>query len=170
MSALCEAVLGETAGDMGLESAEDNRAATRRMLAQTRRELAVVSRRLDPDVYEDPEVLEALRQLALRSRYSRIRLLVAEPDSVVARDHRVLELARKHSAFIELRVPAEEDAQFNDVWLLADTAGLIRRPLATRFQGIANFNDPPRVSELRRRFDTLWDRAERSSEFLRLHL
>lgn len=170
MIELQQAVLGETTGDFVLEDSAGNRLAVQRMVEQCTRALDVASRTLDPPIFEDAQVLEALRQLALRSRHSRIRLMVARPEALVGGDHRILELARRLSSFIQLRVPAEEDADFNESLLLADECGFIRRPVSERWEGAANFSDRPRVTELRRRFEAMWERGQPDPNFTRLHL
>ena len=138
--------------------------------AQARRGLDIVSRDLDPRVYDQADFLAAARQLAVSSRFARIRLLVRDVDAVIKADHRLIEMARRLSSFVEIRRLGGDDAEFNEAFLLADQVGFLRRPVADRWDGEACFNDPLRARELRRVFEGLWQRAVVDPNLRRLHI
>lgn len=163
-------VLGETAGTHRVDGAEDNRAATLAMIRQCTRLLDIASRQLDPIIYDNAEVLEAVKALALRSRYTEIRIVVLDPGPVLARGHRLIELARALSSFMQIRVPGEDHRDFNEALLIADRTGYIHRQMADRFAGSVDFHDPRTAADLLRRFDALWDTGEPDPNFRRLHL
>lgn len=149
---------------------EEHRDYTCRLIEGCRRRLDIISPELEPALYDTAAVSEALRALALRSAHSRVRILVPRPQAAVSRGHRLLELSRRLSSFISLRAPAEEDTSLCEALLLADEAGVLSRPVAWRLEGLASFDDRPRVNALRRRFDGLWERARGVPDFNRLHL
>ena len=140
------------------------------LVRRSRRTLAMTSRQLDPVVYDQTEFVEAVRQLALRSQHSRIRVIVNDPKSVASRGHRLLELARQLPTFIEIRRFGESHESFNEAWLLADDVGYIRRSHADRYNGIAVLRDRRTTRELLRQFDELWQAALPDAELRRLSL
>ncbi len=161
-------VLGETAESFRIESSEELRRASLRMVEQCRRQLDLVSRHLDPAVYDSAEFQDALKRLALRGRRSQIRIVILDPQPLVSEGHRVLDLAQHLSSFVQLRTPAEEHRHFNEAFLIADSMGVIYRKLSDRFDGTVNFNDRSAALELRRRFEEIWDKAQPDPNFRRL--
>jgi len=163
-------VLGETAELFRVESSEELRRVSLRMLQQCRRQLDLVSRHLDPAVYDTAEFQDALKDLALRSRHSQIRIVILDPQALISEGHRVLGLAQRLSSFVHLRVPAEEHRHFNEAFLVADGMGVIYRKLSDRFQGTVNFSDRSEALELQRRFEEIWAKALPDPNFRRLGL
>ena len=161
-------VLGETAELFRVESSEELRRVSLRMLQQCRRQLDLVSRHLDPAVYDTAEFQDALKDLALRSRHSQIRIVILDPQALISEGHRVLGLAQRLSSFVHLRVPAEEHRHFNEAFLVADGTGVIYRKLSDRFEGTVNFSDRSEALELQRRFEEIWHKALPDPNFRRL--
>lgn len=162
--------LGEDDQEIVLESSADNRAASIALVKQCKRYLDITTRQLDPPIYDNDEFLDALKALATRSRYSRIRIMVNDPRAIVTRGHRLLELANQLSSFISLRKPGPDHQQFNEAWLIADTTGVIRRPLSDRYEGLVNFNDKGIARELDRQFEDLWEHGCEDPNLRRLML
>lgn len=164
-----EFIPGETDNIINLESSDDSRNIAVKMINNCRRSLDVISRDLDPCIYNTSEMIDAIKRLALRSRYSRIRILVMHPKSVVTHGHRFLDLSQRLSSFFEIRSLAEQHSEYNKSLLIVDDYGYILRPHADRFAGTANFNDRATVSELSSEFDTLWEQADRNPNFRQLN-
>ncbi|MGH8415419.1 MAG: hypothetical protein ACRESX_11880, partial [Gammaproteobacteria bacterium] len=145
-----------------------NRDAAVRLASEARMSLAMFTRDLDPAVYNTEEFATAVRQLALSSRYSRIRIVALDPTAAIKDGHRLIELGRRLSSFIEFRRPSADHAKLPESFLVADETGLLYRPMASRYEGFA---DPANPSEARvrlRLFDEIWERAEPELEFRRL--
>lgn len=163
-------VLGETAELLRVESSEELRRASLRMVQQCKRQLDLVSRDLDPAVYDTAEFQDALKDLALRSRHSQIRIVILDPQPLISEGHRILGLAQRLSSFVHLRTPAEEHRHFNEAFLVADGTGVIYRKLSDRFEGTVSFDDRSEALELGRRFEEIWDKALPDPNFRRLGL
>lgn len=163
-------VLGETTGRIRVDDADSNRAVALAMARQGRRTIELASRQLDPLVYDTPDFIDALKHMVLGSRYARVRILVLQPDAVVTRGHRLLQLAHTLSSFIEVRVPGTDHQDFNEAMLVVDRSAYIHRLLSDRYEGRADFNDPNAVVDLLRRFDTVWEHGEIDPNFRALHL
>lgn len=132
--------------------------------------LAMFTRDLEPVIYDNQDFVAAVQQLALRSRYSHIRILVVDPTTAIKDGHRLIELGRRLSSFIEFRRPPQEYASRSDSFMIIDENGLLYRPKADRYEG---FSDPNNAFEARtrlREFDAAWEQSETESEFRRLGL
>jgi hypothetical protein len=152
--------LGKSNREISLATSLEQRALCAAMATECRRRLDIISRRLDPPVYDTAEFAEAVKQLAIRHSKARIRILVMDPEPIIRQGHRLLDLAGKLPSFIELRVPSPENQNHNEAFMIADGVGYIHRPRADRYDGKANFHHPAVARELTRRFDELWQSAQ----------
>lgn len=163
-------ILGESSGRVALETKEENRIAALSLTRQARRTLDIFTHDLDPPIYNDPAFIEALTALALRSRYSRIRILVHDSGRAVKEGHRLLELSRRLSSFIELRQPNQDYKDHNEAFCIADERGVLHRMLSGRYEGSVDFNAPLEAQKLSAFFNTVWDKAETDPNLRRLHV
>jgi len=162
--------LGQDREEFRISGRDELRAASLAMACQCRRSLEIISRQLDPAVYDSQAFSEALRQLALQSQYARIRILVLEPAALVSRGHRLLELAGRLSSFFELRVPGSEHQGLNEACLIADGIGAIHLPVADRYEGRGSFSDHQLAGELGRHFEEIWAKAQPDPNLRRLKI
>ncbi|NNE39272.1 MAG: hypothetical protein HKN08_13285 [Gammaproteobacteria bacterium] len=158
--------LGETEDEIEIESSEDNISATNAMVIQASRKIDIISRKLDPVIYDTPEFIEAIKQLILKSSRAKVRVLVFEPEQIVKRGHRLVSLSMDMSSYITINVPNKEHAAFNESLLIADAAGYIYRKESERFEGKVNFNDKRASRFLIHEFDQMWEKS-RSDPYLR---
>lgn len=163
-------VLKEYADAIEVDTSEACRLAAISMARQATRSLEVVSRDLDPAIYDDADFVEAVSRLCVSSPRVRVRMLVRDPASVVKHGHRLLPLAQRLSTFIDIRVPGREHAEYNPAFLLVDGAGVIYRTLADRYEATVSFNDPRTAQELGKLFEEMWQVASPDSNLRRMHL
>ncbi|MCP5144674.1 MAG: acyltransferase [Gammaproteobacteria bacterium] len=167
---LDEATLGADDQEFKLDERDAVRDVALAMVSQCKRTLDIVSRHLDPPLFDTAEFAEAVRALALASRYSRIRIVVCDPQPLIKRGHRLVELANRLPTFISLRKPGLTHRQFNEAWLLADSTGYLRRRLADLYETTGSFNARREVRNLMQQFDELWEQGEPDPNLRRLHL
>jgi len=163
-------VLGETDLEFRVERAEDLRAMMLALAQQGRRTLDLVTRHLDPPLLDREDFVDAVKAIALGSKYAEIRILLLDPGPVVSRGHRLIQLAQRLSSFVQLRVPSPEHKEFNEAWLVVDKRAYAHRRFSDRFEATVNFNDPRLASQLGNRFDEIWQRATPDPNLRRLHL
>jgi len=156
-------------GTRPLTSAGDNRVAALQIAQSARRSLALLSVDLDPFIYDEEPFLAAVRQLATSSRYASIRILVQDSARVVREGHRLVELARRLSSFIELRKPHADYQNLAETFLIADEHSVLYRTLASRFEGIAG-RDPMLAREKLKLFNQIWGKSEPDQELRGLKL
>lgn len=149
--------LGEQHEATDLDGLERHREALNAMINQGRQRVDIVSRDLDRRLFDQNEVIEGLRQLALGNRRCRVRLLVIDTGALVRREHRLMSLVKRLPSYFEVRGPGQDHKSFNAAFVVVDRTGCIYRPQGNLYVGEARFNDPVRSDELTRRFDKLWE-------------
>lgn len=159
-----------TARRLSTERAPELVEATRDLLAGARREICIYTRDLEPAIYEDPEVLEAVRKVAVSGRGASVRILLQDPARVVREGHRLVDLAHRLSSVVQIRRPSEEDRNYPGAYALTDSGGYLYRTFGDRFDAEGDLCYPPRRDELKRLFDEVWERAESPPELRRLGL
>ena len=152
------------------DTSEELRDITLTMTQNCIRTLDIVSRHLDPRIYDQEPFIEAVKNIALNNRQARIRLLVSDMGPVVTHGHRLLDLASRLSSFIAIRTPGRDYRNFNEAMLLADTRSYIHRHFADRYEGVASYDDQRRTQELIGRFEEIWERADIDPNSRRLHI
>ncbi len=159
-----EFVLGRDAGPIEISTSADQRNAALALITQSKRALTIYSHDLDHAVYDDPELVEAVRQLAIRSRVSDIKILVRNPQRIVQQGHRLVELSRRLVSFIKIRKVTEEYQHHNDTFLIVDQCGLVHNKTGEGYRATVNFNAPSEAALLLHFFNEVWERSEPDPE------
>ena len=167
---LDEYILGASTGTLGFSSSPENLALARALSRQAQRSIAIYTRELEQRIYDDGELLKALRNTAVAHPQSRVRVLIRDSERAVKYGHRLIELARHLSTHIEVRRPHADCPTENEAFLIADDTGFFHRPLADRYEGEASFHDPKRARELLDAFEAMWARSAPDLEFRRLYI
>lgn len=152
-------------------SREEARSAVLDVLASTSREVALLTRDLDPEVLEHAEVIEALKRIAFSGANARIRFLVQEPVRAVNECPRLIALAQRMSSVFSFRMPVEEvDRRYAGSYAVNDRNAYFERPLAIRFDGEGQSHAPARAAQFLSSFNAVWERSEPAIEMRRLEL
>lgn len=151
-------ILGETRETIDLDGLDLQREALAHMIRQTRRTVDVVSRDLDRRLFDQSDLLDSLRRIALGNRRASVRLFVMDTGALVRREHRLATLVKRLPSFFEVRGPGSADQRkFNAAFVVADQTGVIYRPRADLYVGEVCFHDPIRAGDLTRQFDKMWE-------------
>lgn len=153
-----------------LESWTDNQAAAVEVAKVARRALRLLSYDLEPQIYGEPEFIEAVRAIATSGRFASVRVLVQDSARAARDGHRLVELARRLPTFIELRKPHTDHRGLIEAYLVADERALLYRKQADRYEGFVDVDDPLQARRLVREFDQVWGRATPDPELRRLGL
>lgn len=151
--------LGETNKLLQLETRADNIQVVNHMAKQCQRSLHIISRKLDPVIFDTAEFADAVKYLALRHRRAQIQIIVFEPNVIVKRGHRLLELSGKLSSFIQLRKAHYTYNDYNECLMLADATAYIHRKNSERYEGTVNFKDRRQATNYLRQFNEMWELA-----------
>lgn len=162
--------LGEDKETLPVESSAELREASHALLSQCARTIEIVSRHLDPVIYDNREFAGALRRFLLDHRRGRVHIIIMDTRPILAAGHRLIDLAQQLSSYIEVRRAGRKHADFNAAFLIADRVGTIHRPLADRFEGEVNFGDRRIALELGQTFDEMWAHGEPDPNLRRLSI
>lgn len=134
------------------------------------RQLDLISPTLDARLHGGEAFADAVKQLALASAASRIRILLGDDRAALRNAPQLIELARRLTSRIDIRRLADEDQDNESDCLIVDQRHLLRRARveALEFQRLDDAAGSV-LPELRR-FQALWDRAEPSQELRQLGL
>ena len=140
------------------------------MVQQARRSVDIISRLLDPPVFNSPDFIDAVRGMITGNRYPKVRVIVFDPDTIVRNGHRLVDLAGQLSSFIEMRKAGYEFNIYNECLLLVDDIAYIHRINGERYEATANFNDRRQSKYYRKEFDTMWEPARQDPNLRRMSL
>jgi len=162
--------LGENDEVIEIDTAEQHRVAATMMAQQTRHSIDIVSRDLDPSIYDTVEFVEATRRLVLSGQRPRVRIIVFNPSLIVHRGHRLVDAALQLTTFYDLRKAGEEHKHFNGSLFIADTTGYIHRFSSDRYEGKLNFCDKRESHLYLDEFEEMWSKAAPDVNMRRLSL
>lgn len=140
------------------------------LIKQTTQQLRILSFDLDHATYDKDVFEQALSELARKSRYSDIRLLIANTESIVKRGHRLLKLHRRLPSKIKLKTVSCEPHLIKENWIIADHSGLIVQSIKEPEKLWGDFNNPPVANNHITQFDQLWGRAKDDNNLRQLDL
>ncbi|HEX6832238.1 MAG TPA: GNAT family N-acetyltransferase [Rudaea sp.] len=154
-----------------VESIDEALHETLALISAARREVAIYTRDLDPQLFDVAAILDALKKLATSGRGVSIRILIQQPQIPSRDGHRLIALAQRLPSIFALRTPCEEtDLQYPSAFVLNDQRGFYFRVLGNRFEGEAINYAPGRHAQLQDYFDRVWERSTPSEELRQLSL
>ena len=153
-----------------LAFSKDVRHAISDVARSAKRSLSIYTHDLEPEVYNSIDFLDAVKQLVLAQRYARVQILLVNPLRSVKEGHRMVEMARRFSSFVEIRLVPEEFHSHEEAFLIADRAGLVYRVHASRWEGIADTNSPRIAARYLEFFERVWQRSQVASELRELRI
>lgn len=160
--------LGRTDDTIKIDTRQENIHAVLSMARQTRNTMEIISRDLDPDLFDNPDFIDSVKSMILDNRKASIRILVFDPKKIVTRGHRLIELARSLPTYIDIRVPGVEHRGFNELLFVADMTAYLHRLIPDRFDATLNFNDKRVSKHLVKEFDEMWTTATQDTNLRKL--
>ncbi|RYG03780.1 MAG: hypothetical protein EOO07_31565 [Chitinophagaceae bacterium] len=148
-----------------LDGLQDFQEQSLKLIAQTRRSIAILSRNLDEHIYGTNEVVQALSNFVRSSRNAQVQLLVKDTKSVVEIGHKLAKLHQRLPSKILLRKLTVEPQDTEMGFMLCDTNTLLYKNDDLIYKGFANFNAAVEVKRLRETFDYIWQYGEPEPEF-----
>ena len=153
-------------GATAIEDQAGARAALMSLANGTRRRLDIYSRDLEPGLFDAPEVLEALRRLAIRPGAVEIRFLLQDAGAPQRRLAPLLPLAQRLPSTFRFReVHDPVDRNYAPAYAVNEAGGYYLRPLGHRFDGEADLEAAGRTRQLREEFAHVWERSRPCTEY-----
>lgn len=141
-----------------------------RCLDAPRRRLVILSQQLDHGLFDQEPLVEAVSRFARRSPAVEARILIADASHIVARGHRLVELARRLDSRIEIRRMAADSGPGEETFVTWDERGLFLMPDFRDYTALVNLYDPVQARKRLEQFDQLWARSVPDPELRTLNL
>jgi len=77
-------VVGESTGSIGLDGEKDFHAALNNMASQAKRSVKIFTQELDPELYDQPEFLKIMSDIARNRQRCKIQILIQSPDKAAS--------------------------------------------------------------------------------------
>jgi predicted GNAT family N-acyltransferase len=140
------------------------------LCAQARRTLRIFSVALEPELYASDALVSVLSALARSHRQSEIRLLICDETALRENRHPLVALSQRLPSALPLRVlPSDFRPELNELFLLADSSGILVYPESAPNTAWCSYHLPPTVKDYQERFDRMWERAEQARYLRRLY-
>jgi len=162
--------LAVDSGEHPLGSRADNYRVFLNMLQQSDTCIDIFSQHLDHKLYDTPEIIAQLQRFLRRNAHAQMRLLLRDPRHLVTHGHRIIELSRRLSSYIEIRQLAETCYAHIESFSLFDRRGILYRPNSEQFEGWFSFHAPVRVKSETEFFNEAWELSLPCQETRRLYL
>lgn len=161
-----------------LESAQDLREHALTLAQRGRRQLKILSHRLDPILYDNEGFASALSSLARYHRNSQVQILVKDTKPLIERGHALIRLAQRLPSKVEVRQIKQEVRQEADNhsmgFILIDSSGLLYinddNSYSSDVRGFANYAAGPEVKNFNETFQRLWQYSEPDPNLRQLKL
>ncbi|HWS78734.1 MAG TPA: GNAT family N-acetyltransferase [Thermomonas sp.] len=166
-----QAMVRMLSGPHRIDSREGGIEAALLAIDGARRTIWIRSFDLDPWLYGDAGVLQALRRFATAGRGNEVRVLLHDAAAPQRAHAPLLALAQRLPSiflFRELEDPVDRDDPA--AFIAGDGGGYYLRSLGQRVEGEAEQHAPARVRQVRAGFDEAWERSRPVSEYRALGL
>jgi len=152
------------------EGRDEARALVLDIAQQAKRQICIFGRDIDAILFDNPEFINYLQELALRSARTEIRILVHNTLVNVQRDHRLIPLAQHLTSTIHIHTTAKQHRDAQQTLLLVDDFAYLNCPRATVYDGFACLYDRLEVRQLQKTFDDMWSQSSSDVGIRRLNL
>ncbi len=155
-----------------LDGLDDSRRALVELLQNLRRTLYLYTPVVRPELYDDPEVLAAVRGRVVSQSKIRLHWLLPPAREWRSACPRLVQLSERLTTALILRTPNREESpnrpELGQAFAIADESSLLRFSDPRRLLGEYDSQPSERMKELLELFQVLWSRAQADSDLRRL--
>jgi len=155
---------------LSLSTPQQNRHISIELAKQACYNLDIVCRDLDHALYDNDDFHNAVKQLAISNPKAKIRLLIQNSNKAVKQGHRLVDLARRLSSFIGIRLQGKDFKEFNEAWFIVDNKAWIRRRVAGKYAADVDYCAARQLKEIAKTFDSMWNQANNDPNLRRLSM
>lgn len=134
------------------------------------RQIFILSPHLDNEVFDNAELVDALSALVRSSRQTRVRILISDSRGLVARGHRLLNLARRLPSSVEIQKLAEHPDWKGQTVIIRDRDGVLHKPGSSDHEGFYEPDSRASTQQHLELFEELWRHSEADIELRSLSL
>lgn len=165
-----ECKIGESNQIILLKKEEEFLSMILKMSSQASVSIRLHSPLLDHKLFDNKEVRDFFSALARKNRYTSIEILTYDSHRIIKNGHLLLELSRRLSSSMTIRLVHPDYQQSNQEYLLVDGIGFIFRQDYEKYEGVANFKDVSEVDRLTRQFLRAWETSVIDPNFRQLNI
>ena len=121
--------------DISLGSRDEVKVINIAMAQQTSRTIDIISRHLDPAIFDTPDFIDAIKKLSISSKFTKIRILIKDSDPMTKNGHRLIDLIQQLTSSIEVRKISEEYKSYGEAFTLFDSKAVIYLRHSDRYEG-----------------------------------
>ena len=140
-----------------LSTSDEIRDAVVSITRQAERALTILTPDLEPEIYDHEAFLETLKKFVLARGYARVRVLITDPVRAMKTGNEFVNMGRRLNSYIEFRNAKEEDRGRQEAFCIADDSALVYRIDSSRWEGMADTNEPAVARKYLEEFDELWN-------------
>ena len=139
-----------------LTSFEEVRIATETVAASGQRLISIMTPDLEPEIYDQPALLEIIKRFVLGHSFAKVRVLMRDQARLSSGANRFIAMAHRLTSYLEIRIRAPQYRELSAAYCIADDRAIVYRLRADRAEGIAGFNNPPIARQYLQEFDAVW--------------
>lgn len=153
-----------------LDCSEDFHSFALKLLTQSRRNICILSKDLDPAIFNTEEFVDTISQIARNNRYAKVQILVKDTQALLENGHKLVKLAQRLPSKITIRTLTVEPDDKKMGFILCDAHGLLYKNDDSTYKGFANYSAAAEVKHFREIFDYIWQYGETDPELQQLHI
>lgn len=154
-----EYILGENSETLVVDGYEAMQNIAGSLIRQANHSILILTPDLEPRLYDQGPVIQALTDLARANKRSHVHILAQDTRSAMRNGNRLIQLAQRLSSHVKIHNPSKEVAELETAFLLADQRGYLQRDIGQRMGGRACFNDPLTGKQLYEYFLNMWEKS-----------
>lgn len=164
--------LGETAAEVHIDTAEENKNAAISLVRQARYSIDIFTQDMDAEIYDNSEFEDSIFKLAKRHPNTKIRILAHSTTNSVQNGHCLIRLAQRLTSSVFIHNPSREFKDEKSAFLVADKKGILYRTNASNrnYEASTNFMSPQRAGELSDFFNEAWDHSTPDIQTRRIYM
>ena len=139
-----------------LTSVVDVRQTTAAVIATGQRLISIFTPDLEPQLYDDPQVIEVIKRFVLSHSFAKVRVLLRDHTRHTGSGSRFMSMARRLTSYLELRILVPQFHHLTASYCVSDDRGIVYRMRSDRWDGIAAVNSPPVARQYLQEFDAAW--------------
>jgi hypothetical protein len=139
-----------------LTSLAEVRQTTAAVIATGQRLISIFTPDLEPQLYDDPRVIEVIKRFVLSHSFAKVRVLLRDHTRHTGSGSRFMSMARRLTSYLELRILVPQFHHLTASYCIADDRGIVYRMHSDRWDGIGAVNSPPVARQYLQDFDAAW--------------
>ena len=129
------------------------------MSQQAQHRILIFSHHLKHSLFDNDELYEAIKNLAIKDRRTHIQILVQDTRHMASKGHRLLKLARRISSHISIKLTAKEHQDIFETFIIFDNCAYILLTHPEHYDAVGNFYAPLKTRKLSELFEEYWERS-----------